>query len=340
MTTEDNAGAEQKVTEQKWKTQQVVSGYGTIPERTAADILGGGGLSLPFIPPSESNLSVSFEFFPPKTEKMEAQLWESVAQLAPLNPSFISVTYGAGGTTRERTHDAVIRIQKETGIPAAAHLTCVGASRGEIDDIARRYWDEGIRHIVALRGDPPEGSKNYAPHPEGYAYAADLVAGLKNIGDFDISVAGYPEVHPEALSAEADFDNVRRKIDAGANRIITQFFMEPEFFLRYRDRLAAAGVTVPVVPGILPVNNFESVRKFSKLCNTYLPDWLALLFEGLDDQPKTRNLVAATVAAEQCRVLYRNGVENFHFYTLNRAELALAICHMLGLREGAVKTAG
>lgn len=327
------------MTKEKWKTGQVVSGYGTLPARTAEDIIGDSGLSLPFIPPVESNLSVSFEFFPPKTEKMETQLWESVAQLAPLRPGFFSVTYGAGGTTRERTHNAVIRIQKETGIPAAAHLTCVGATREEIDEVAQKYWNEGIRHIVALRGDPPAGSENYTPHPGGYAYASDLVAGLKKIGDFDISVAGYPEVHPEALSAEADFDNVRRKVDAGANRIITQFFMEPEFFLRYRDKLAAAGVTVPVVPGILPVNNFESVRKFSKMCNTHLPDWLALLFEGLDDQPKTRNLVAATVAAEQCRVLYRGGVQDFHFYTLNRAELALAICHMLGLREKAVKTA-
>lgn len=324
----------------KWKSGQVVSGYGTIPARTSEDIIGDSGLSLPFIPPVESNLNVSFEFFPPKTEKMEAQLWDSVAQLAPLSPEFVSVTYGAGGTTRERTHDAVIRIQKETGIPAAAHLTCVGSTKEEIDAIAQRYWDEGIRHIVALRGDPPEGSQKYVPHPGGYDYAADLVAGLKKIGDFDISVAGYPEVHPEALSAEADFDNVKRKVDAGANRIITQFFMEPEFFLRYRDKLAAAGITVPVVPGILPVNNFESVRKFSKMCNTYLPDWLELLFEGLDNQPKTRNLVAATVAAEQCRVLYRNGVQNFHFYTLNRAELALAICHMLGLRENAAKVVG
>ena len=329
-----------KVTEEKWKTGQVVSGYSTIPARTAEDIIGDSSLSLPFIPPVESKLSVSFEFFPPKTEKMEAQLWDSVAQLAPLAPDFFSVTYGAGGTTRERTHDAVIRIQKETAIPAAAHLTCVGSTREEIDEIAARYWNGGIRHIVALRGDPPEGSQKYVPHPGGYDYAADLVAGLKKIGDFDISVAGYPEVHPEALSAEADFDNVRRKVDAGANRIITQFFMEPEFFLRYRDKLAAAGVTVPVIPGILPVNNFESVRKFSKMCNTHLPEWLALLFEGLDNQPKTRNLVAATVAAEQCRVLYRGGVQNFHFYTLNRAELALAICHMLGLREGAAKTAG
>jgi len=335
MTNEDG-----KLQQEKWKTERVVSGYGTIPERTAEDIIGASGLSLPFIPPVESNLSVSFEFFPPKTEKMSAQLWDAVAQLAPLSPEFVSVTYGAGGTTRERTHDAVIRLQKETGIPAAAHLTCIGSTREEIDEIAQRYWDEGIRHIVALRGDPPEGSQAYVPHPGGYDYASDLVAGLKKIGDFDISVAGYPEVHPESLSAEDDFDNVKRKVDAGANRIITQFFMEPEFFLRYRDKLAAAGVTVPVVPGILPVNNFESVRKFSKMCNTHLPDWLALLFEGLDNQPKTRNLVAATVAAEQCRVLYRGGVQNFHFYTLNRAELALAICHMLGLRETAVKTAG
>ncbi len=324
---------------EKWKTGEIVSGFGTIPERTAEDILGHTALSLPFIPPGDSNIGVSFEFFPPKTEKMEAVLWDSVQQLAPLGPRFFSVTYGAGGTTRERTHDAVIRIQKETAIPAAAHLTCIGATKEEINEIAREYWQEGIRHIVALRGDPPEGAKKYKPVAGGYAYASELIAGLKNIADFEISAAGYPEVHPEARSPEDDLDNVKRKVDAGAARIITQFFMEPEFFLRYRDRLASAGVHVPVVPGILPVTNFNSMKKFAAMCATHIPEWLALLFEGLDDEPKTRNLVAATVAAEQCRVLYKNGVTDFHFYTLNRAELSRAICHMLGMREQSVQTA-
>lgn len=320
----------------KWHTDQVVSGHSTIPPRTAEDLLGHTDLSLPFIPPGDSNIDVSFEFFPPKNEKMEQVLWTSVEQLAPLNPKFFSVTYGAGGSTRERTHDAVIRIQNETNTPAAAHLTCVGSTRDEIKEIAEKYWAEGIRHIVALRGDPQDGSKGYVPTPNGYEFASDLVKGLKEVADFEISVAGYPEVHPEAISPEDDLDNIKRKIDAGADRIITQFFMEPEFFLRYRDKLTDAGITQPIVPGILPVTNFKNMIKFSKMCNTHVPEWLEVLFHGLDDQPATRNLVAATVTAEQCRVLYKNSVTCFHFYTLNRAELSLAICHMLGMREKAI----
>lgn len=292
-------------------------------------------MSLPFIPPTSCDLRVSFEFFPPKTEDMEKTLWASLDVLAPLGPRFVSVTYGAGGSTRARTHDIVTRIQQKTSLTAAAHLTCVAATRAEIDEIAQSYRDAGIRHIVALRGDIPGGGK-YTPHPGGYAYAADLVAGLKKIADFDISVAGYPETHPEAISAESDLDNLKRKVDAGASRVITQFFMEPEDFLRYRDRVAALGVSVPVVPGILPITNVDRTLSFAALCGAKIPAWMPTLFEGLDDQPKTRQLVAATVAAEQCRVLYENGVRDFHFYTLNRAELTLAICHMLGLRAATV----
>lgn len=298
-----------------------------------------GQMSLPFISPTDCDLRVSFEFFPPKTEEMEKTLWASLELLAPLGPSFVSVTYGAGGTTRARTHDIVTRIQAQTGLTAAAHLTCVGATRAEIDSIARAYLDAGIRHIVALRGDMPGGQLKYVPHDGGYAYAADLVAGLRRIGDFDISVAGYPETHPEAQSAEADLENLRRKVDAGANRIMTQFFMEPEDFLRYRDRVAAMGIAVPVVPGILPITNVDRTLSFAKACGAKIPTWMPTLFEGLDDQPKTRQLVAATVAAEQCRVLYENGVRDFHFYTLNRADLTLAICHMLGLRAPAASGA-
>ncbi len=275
--------------------------------------------------------SVSFEFFPPKTEKMNEQLWECVRRLEPLSPDFVSVTYGAGGTTRERTHETVARIRRETSLAPAAHLTCVGSSREEIEEIARRYWQEGIRHIVALRGDPPEGTA-YAPHPGGYAYAVDLVHGLKKIHDFEISVAAYPETHPEAKSAKDDLDNLKRKIDAGATRAITQYFFDADVFHRFLDRTAAAGIYVPIVPGILPVTNFSQVVKFSKACGAGVPVWMAKLFEGLDEDPDTRRLVAATVAAEQCRLLAARGVKQFHFYTLNRADLVFAICHILGVR--------
>ncbi|AUN28906.1 methylenetetrahydrofolate reductase [Niveispirillum cyanobacteriorum] len=286
------------------------------------------------------DLTVSFEFFPPKTEKMHENLWTAIRRLAPLNPAFMSVTYGAGGSTRERTHATVTGIQAETGIPAAAHLTCVAATREEIDEIARNYWDAGIRHIVALRGDPPPradgtgglGGRGYEPHPGGYAYAADLVAGLKRIGDFDISVACFPEVHPEAPSAQIDLDNLKRKVDAGANRAISQFFFDVDAFLRFRDKAAASGIHVPMVPGILPILNFTKAAEMGEKCNTAIPAWMRDLFDGLDEAPETRHLVAATVAIEQCRYLEKHGVKQFHFYTMNRADLTVAICHMLGVR--------
>ncbi len=280
----------------------------------------------------EGDIGVSFEFFPPKTERMGEILWDSIATLAPLEPRFVSVTYGAGGTTRERTHATVERIVCETSIPAAAHLTCVDASRAEIEEIARAYWEIGVRHIVALRGDPPVAGAKFTPRADGYASAADLVAGLKKVAPFEISVGAYPETHPEAASAEADLDNLKRKIDAGADRAITQFFFEPDTFLRFRDAAAAAGISAELVPGIMPVSNFGAVQRMSGMTGTAVPAWLAHLFEGLDDLPAARQLVAATVSAELCRRLYAGGVRQFHFYTLNRAELSYAICHMLGLR--------
>ena len=289
---------------------------------------------LPIAAASRRPVRVSFEFFPPKTDKMQASLWECIERLRPLAPDFVSVTSGAGGSTRERTHETVVRIARETDLKPAAHLTCVGHDRGEVDDIARRYWDEGIRHIVALRGDMPDGGP-YAAHPQGYAYAADLVAGLKRIADFEISVAAYPETHPDAPNAQFDLDNLKRKIDAGATRAISQYFFDPAVFLRFIDRAAKAGIEVPILPGILPVTNFAQVKKFSAACGAGVPDWMADLFDGLDDDPETRRLVAATVAAEQCRILAANGVERFHFYTLNRADLAYAISHILGVRAKA-----
>lgn len=290
--------------------------------------------SLPWRPdPSgASSFQVSFEFFPPKTETSLDALWDCITRLAPLKPRFVSVTYGAGGSTRERTHDIVVRIARETGIKPAAHLTCVAATRPEINSVAERYWEAGIRHLVALRGDMPDGARPYVPHPGGYAYASDLVAGLKNIADFEISVAAYPEPHPEAASAQADLDNLKRKVDAGANRAITQFFVNVEHYLRFRDRAVAAGITVPIVPGIMPVTNFAGFCRFAGNCGTEVPPWMADLFGGLDQDPETRRLVAATVAAEQCRALAGAGVSEFHFYTLNRADLSYAICHILGVR--------
>ncbi|TFI58787.1 methylenetetrahydrofolate reductase [Sphingomonas parva] len=281
------------------------------------------------------DIAVSFEFFPPKTEKMEQTLWESVKTLEPLAPRFVSVTYGAGGSTRERTHNTVARIAQETSLAPAAHLTCVEASRGEIDEVARAYWDAGVRHIVALRGDPPELGRPFAPHPQGYASAAALVEGLKRIAPFEISVAAYPEVHPEAVSKQSDLDNLKRKIDAGADRAITQFFFSPESYFRFRDEAAAAGIGAEIVPGILPVSNVAQTRKFAAACGAGIPPWMDRLFEGLDNLPAARQLIAATVAAELCGQLYAGGVRNFHFYTLNRAELAYAICHLLGLRPKA-----
>lgn len=263
---------------------------------------------------------------------MEAKLWQAVKRLEPLAPRFVSVTYGAGGSTRERTHATVARIRRETALEPAAHLTCVGATCTELDAVARHYWEAGIRHVVALRGDPPAGEGRYAPHPGGYPFAADLVAGLKRVGDFEVSVAAFPETHPEARSAEDDLDNLKRKIDAGASRAITQFFFDTEVYLRFVDRVRAAGVAVPIVPGILPVTNFAQVKKFAALCGAAVPRWMGDLFEGLDGDPETRRLVAASIAIEQCRLLQSEGVAEFHFYTLNRADLTVAICHMLGVR--------
>jgi methylenetetrahydrofolate reductase (NADPH) len=278
------------------------------------------------------DIGVSFEFFPPKTEKMEETLWASVKTLEPLHPRFVSVTYGAGGSTRERTHNTVVRIQQETPLNAAAHLTCVEASRSEIDEVALGYWQAGIRHVVALRGDPPEAGKGFQARPDGYANAAALVAGLKRVAPFEISVAAYPETHPDSADRAADLDNLKRKIDAGADRAITQFFFSPECFFRFRDDAAAAGIDAELVPGILPISNVAQTRKFAEMCGAAIPAWMDKLFEGLDDLPAARQLVAATVAAELCGQLYAGGVRQFHFYTLNRAELAYAICHLLGLR--------
>lgn len=278
-------------------------------------------------------VAVSFEFFPPKSEKAEASLWAAARDLAPLAPRFVSVTYGAGGSTRERTHQTVLQLQNDLGLRAAAHLTCVEASRAEIDGIASGYWQAGIRHIVALRGDPPGGvGETYVPHPQGYAYADALVAGLHAVAPFEISVAAYPECHPQAPDARADLDHLKRKIDAGACRAITQFFFDNAHFYRYRDRLAKRGIDIPVVPGILPISNFAQAKRFADACGTDVPAWLAARFEGLEDDPETRRLVAATVVAEQVFDLVANGVGEFHFYTLNRAELVFATCHMLGLR--------
>lgn len=280
------------------------------------------------------DISVSFEFFPPKTEKMEEQLWSAITELAPLAPSFVSVTYGAGGSTRERTHATVARLIRETALVPAAHLTCVGASKAEIAEVVDQYWDAGVRHIVALRGDPPpEAGGRFTSHPDGYANAAELVAGLRARHDFDISVAAYPEVHPEAVSAEADLDNLKRKLDAGASRAITQFFFSTDAYFRFLDKALAAGITAPILPGIMPVTSFAAIRRMS--ANTEIPGWMEALFEGLDDRPGPRALVAATVAADMCRRLYAGGVRDFHFYTLNRAEQAYAICHLLGLRPKA-----
>jgi methylenetetrahydrofolate reductase (NADPH) len=280
--------------------------------------------------------TVSFEFFPPADAAMEQTLWHSVQRLAPLAPRFVSVTYGADGSTRDRTHALVKRIQSETPLTGAPHLTCVGATRDEVLEIARGYWADGVRHIVALRGDAPQGAEVYEPHPQGFAYGADLVAGLRQVADFDISVAAYPEVHPEASSAQTDFDNFRRKIDAGATRAITQFFFDNSDYLRFRDRCAQAGISVSIVPGILPITRFGQVARFAARCGAKVPDWLAERFAGLEEDADTRRMIAASVAIEQVSALQREGVEEFHFYTLNRAELTYAICHALGLRAEAL----
>jgi len=275
--------------------------------------------------------AISFEFFPPKTAALEAQLWACIERLATLRPNFVSVTYGAGGSTQERTHATVLRIVQETALTPAAHLTCVGATREAVDDVARRYWQAGVKHIVALRGDAPNG-ETYAPHPGGYAYAADLVAGLKRIADFEITVAAYPETHPQAASPEADLDNLKRKLDAGATRAITQVFFDNSTFLRFLDRALAAGIKAPIVPGIMPVTNFSQAAKFCASCGTSVPKWMENLFDGLDDDIETRRMVAAATAAEQVRILQANGIDEFHFYTLNRPDLAYAIARILGVK--------
>ena len=290
---------------------------------------------LPLFAEARGDIEVSFEFFPPKTDAMAETLWSSIQTLAPLNPRFVSVTYGAGGSTRERTHATVQRILDETSLTPAAHLTCVGASREQIDAIARDYWQLGVRHIVALRGDPPEAGTKYEPHPEGYRDATELVAGLTRIAPFDISVAGYPEVHPDSSTRAFDLENLKRKVDAGASRALTQFFFSADCFFRFRDEAAAAGIAAEIVPGILPVSNVATTRRFAQACGASIPEWLNGLFEGLDDLPAARQLIAATVAAELCGQLYAGGVRHFHFYTLNRAELSYAICHLLGVRARA-----
>lgn len=278
-------------------------------------------------------ISVSFEFFPPKNERMEEALWTAVRRLEPLRPAFVSVTYGAGGSTRERTHATVARVINETSLLPAAHLTCVGATRAEVDAVVRSYWDAGVRHIVALRGDPPAGvGTRYQPHPGGYANASELAAGIASLGAFEISVAGYPEKHPESPSTAHDFDNLKAKVDAGASRVITQFFFDNERYLRFVEGARAHGIWCPIVPGIVPIHNFRQVAGFAAKTGASIPAWMARRFEGLDDDPATTHLVAAAVAAEQVMDLVDEGIRQFHFYTLNRADLVFAICHLLGLR--------
>ncbi|MGD9670691.1 MAG: methylenetetrahydrofolate reductase [NAD(P)H] [Hyphomicrobiaceae bacterium] len=281
----------------------------------------------------EGDIDVSFEFFPPKNDKMELALWAAIERLAPLSPEFVSVTYGAGGSTRERTHATVARIVKETSLKPAAHLTCVDATREEVDTVARAYWDAGVRHIVALRGDPAAGvGQKYEPHPGGYKNAAELVTGLKKIANFEVSVGGYPEKHPESPTVEADIDNLKAKVDAGADRIITQFGFDNAHYLRFLERARGTGIWVPITPGIVPIHNFRQVAGFAARTGASVPAWLTRRFEGLDDDPMTQQLVAAAVATEQVMELVEQGVKKFHFYTLNRADLVYAICHLLGLR--------
>jgi methylenetetrahydrofolate reductase (NADPH) len=277
-------------------------------------------------------VKVSFEFFPPGDDKMEQTLWQSIQRLQPLAPRFVSVTYGADGSTRERTHHVVTRVLRETPLTPAPHLTCVGTDREHILEIARGYWNAGVRHIVALRGDAPQGVTLYEPHPGGFAYAADLVRGLKSVGDFDISVAAYPEMHPEARDAQSDLEHLKTKLDAGAHRAITQFFFDPEVFLRFRDRCVAAGINASLVPGILPITRFPQMLRFAARCGAQVPDWLRDRFEGLDEDADTRRMIAAAFAIGQVERLSREGVDEFHFYTLNRADLTYAICHALGVR--------
>ncbi|MEN8723475.1 MAG: methylenetetrahydrofolate reductase [NAD(P)H] [Alphaproteobacteria bacterium] len=281
----------------------------------------------------QPDIRVSFEFFPPNSEAMEETLWNSIKRLEPIAPSFVSVTYGAGGSTRERTHRTVTRILQETSLKPASHLTCVGASRAEVDEVVQRYAAEGVSHIVALRGDAPEGAAQYEPHPQGYINAADLVKGIKaQAPDMEISVACYPEKHPDSADWSQELDNLAAKVEAGATRAISQFFFDPHVFLEFLQRAKAHGITIPIVPGIIPVQNFNQVKRFAEGAGASVPSWLADLYQGLEKDAETRKLVAATVAAEQVKVLRAEGVQDFHFYTLNRADLVFAICHILGLR--------
>lgn len=280
---------------------------------------------------NKRKINVSFEFFPPKNNDMEESLWNAISSLKGLNPNFVSVTYGAGGSTRERTHNTIARILKETNLKPAPHLTCIASSKKEIEEIALKYWELGVRHIVALRGDMPAQSPNYQLHPDGYNYANELVAGLKKIADFEITVAGYPEKHPEASNIDVDIDNLKRKIDAGANRIITQFFFDSNVYLEFVNKCRSKNINIPIIPGILPVSNVKQVKHFAKMCNSKIPKWMDELFFGLDDKQETRQLIATVVAIEMCRILHNNGVDDFHFYTLNRANMAVAICHIFGI---------
>lgn len=276
---------------------------------------------------------VSFEFFPPKNEEMEVSLWESVRRLEPLGPAFVSVTYGAGGSTRERTHNTVKRMIDETGLKPAAHLTCVSASCAEVDEVIRSYWAAGVRHIVALRGDPAGGLGTvYEPHPEGYQQTCDLVAGIRRIGEFEVTVSAYPEKHPEAASLDADIDALKKKVDAGATRAITQFFFDNDVYFRYLDKVRSRGIEIPILPGIVPVQNFKQTAAFARKTGASVPQWLADRFEGLEDDPATRRLVAAAVCAEQVLDLVDRGVADLHFYTMNKADLVYAICHLVGLK--------
>ena len=281
-----------------------------------------------------ADIRVSFEFFPPKTAEMESALWDSITRLAPLEPSFVSVTYGAGGSTRERTHATLARLVRETDLKPAAHLTCVAATRDEVDDVVRAYRDAGVRHIVALRGDPVSGPGSaYEPHPGGYATSTALIEGIRRLGDFEVTVSAYPEKHPESATLDADIDVLKAKVEAGATRAITQFFFDNVHYLRYVEQVRARGIHIPIVPGIVPVQNFRQTASFAKKTGASVPQWLADRFEGLDDDPATRRLIAAAVAAEQVLDLVDHGVTDFHFYTMNKADLVYAICHLLGLRS-------
>ncbi len=286
---------------------------------------------------NKRELNVSFEFFPPKTDEMEVKLWEAISNLKNLNPNFVSVTYGAGGSTRERTHHTIKRIVDETNLKPASHLTCIAASKEEIHEILRNYWEMGVRHIVALRGDMPASSPNYQLHPQGYQYANELVEGIKKFAargmDFEISVAGYPEKHPEAKSFDEDIDNLKRKVDAGATRIITQFFFDSDVYFSFVEKCQKRGINVPIVPGILPVSNVKQTKHFAKMCGAKIPKWMDEVFTGLDEKQDTRQLIAGVVAVEMCRILHDGGVNDFHFYTLNRSDMTAAICHILGVRE-------